>query len=60
MAGLAGLNGPQGEAMGTFNEQLENNIEAIKENVNTTSVCVFIGHSSLIAKLKDLGFGVDG
>lgn len=32
MAGLAGLNGPQGEAMGTFNEQLENNIEAIKEN----------------------------
>lgn len=32
MAGLAGLNGPQGEAMGTFNEQLENNIEVIKEN----------------------------
>ena len=33
--------------------------EAIKENVNTTSVCVFIGRLSLVAKLKSLGFGVD-
>ena len=34
-------------------------LEAIKENVNTTSVCVFIGRSSLVDKLKSLGFGVD-
>ena len=33
--------------------------EAIKENVNTTSVCVFIGRLSLVAKLKSLGFSVD-
>ena len=31
MAGLAGLNGPQGEAMGTFNEQYEKNIEALHD-----------------------------
>ena len=34
-------------------------LEAIKENVNTTSVCVFIGRLSIVAKLKSLGFGVD-
>lgn len=34
-------------------------LEAIKENVNTTSVCVFISRSSLVAKLKDLGFSID-
>lgn len=33
MEGLASLNGPQGEAMGTFNEQLENNKEAIQDQI---------------------------
>lgn len=30
---LAATNGPQGEAMGTFNEQLENNKEAVKDQI---------------------------
>lgn len=30
---VASANGPQGEAMGTFNEQLENNKEAINEQI---------------------------
>lgn len=34
-------------------------LEAIKENVNTTSVCIFISRSSLVAKLKHLGFSID-
>ena len=34
-------------------------LEAIEENVNTTSVCVFIGRLSIVAKLKSLGFGID-
>ena len=34
-------------------------LEAIQENVNTTSVCIFIGRLSIVVKLKDLGFGVD-
>ena len=34
-------------------------LEAIEENVNTTSVCVFIGRLSIVSKLKSLGFGVD-
>ena len=29
----ASMNGPQGEAMGTFNEQLEKNTEAVKEQI---------------------------
>jgi hypothetical protein len=28
-------------------------LEAIQENVNTTSVCIFIGRLSIVAKLKD-------
>jgi hypothetical protein len=34
-------------------------LEAIKENVNTTSVCVFIGRLNTVAKLKALGFGIE-
>lgn len=34
-------------------------LEAIQENVNTTSICIFIGRLSIVAKLKSLGFGVD-
>lgn len=34
-------------------------LEAIEENVNATSVCIFIGRLSIVAKLKSLGFGVD-
>ena len=34
-------------------------LEAIEENVNTTSVCVFIGRSSLVDKLKALGFNIE-
>lgn len=33
MKGIASLNGPQGEAMGTFNEQLEHNKEAINDQI---------------------------
>lgn len=33
MEGTAAMNGPQGEAMGTFNEQLENNQEAINNQI---------------------------
>ena len=34
-------------------------LEAIEENVNTTSVCVFIGRLSIVAKLKSLGFNIE-
>lgn len=33
--------------------------EAIIEDSNATSVCVFIGRLSTVAKLKTLGFGID-
>lgn len=33
LEGIASMNGPQGEAMGTFNEQLENNKEAIDNQI---------------------------
>ncbi len=34
-------------------------LEAIMEDSNVTSVCVFIGRLSVVAKLKALGFGID-
>ena len=34
-------------------------LEAIVEDSNVTSVCIFIGRLSIVAKLKSLGFGVD-
>ena len=33
--------------------------EAIIEDSNATSVCVFVGRLSIVDKLKSLGFGVD-